>query len=72
MIKEFDINDMTHFIMELINVTEERLLQQLHEQGYDASLVRLSPELQYADNLAFLLKEVDDNEYDDWYDSDDT
>lgn len=60
-IKQFDINAMTHFIMELINVTEERLLQQLYEQGCDVSLVRPSPELQYADNMAFLLKEVDDD-----------
>lgn len=60
-IKEFDINDMTHFIVELINTTEERLLQQLYEQGCDVSLVRPSPEFQYADNLAFLLKEIDDD-----------
>ena len=59
-IKEFDIDDMAHFIIELINTAEERLLQQLHEQGINCSIVRPSPEFQYADNMAFLLMEVDD------------
>ena len=68
-IKEFDIDSMAHFIIELINTTEERLLRQLHEQGINCSIVRPSPEFQYVDSMAFLSKEVDDehdefNEYD--------
>ena len=65
-IREFTIEDMANFVMELINTTEIRLLQQLQDQGINCSIVRPSPELQYADNLVFLLKEVDDehDEYD--------
>lgn len=56
----FDVDDMAAFVTELVMSTEQRILQSVSAQGYDASLVSLAPELRQAENKATLLQEVHD------------
>ena len=56
----FNVDDMAIFIQEIVNSTEERLLQDVSKQGYEVSLVRIHPDVQFANNLKTLLTEFDD------------
>lgn len=56
----YDIDTMAAFIYGLIAGTEERIQESLHRQGLSVSLVRVSEDLQIADNIEMLMQEVND------------
>lgn len=56
----FDVEAMASFIQELIYTTEEGFLADMSKQGYDASIVRVHPDVQLASNISMLLQEVED------------
>ena len=60
-IKSYDVEELAEFIYGLCEGTEERLLESLERQGYEASLVRIAPEIQISENINMLLQEVDDD-----------
>ena len=60
-IMTYSIEDLAAFIYGLIAETEDRLQESLQRQGVEASIVRIAPELQIADNVAMLQQEVPDD-----------
>ena len=56
----FDVDEMAAFVTELVISAEQRMLQSVSAQGYDASIVSLATELRQAENKATLLQEVED------------
>lgn len=55
----FDVDAMAAFVTELVISTEERLLESVTAQGYNASIVSMAPEVRQAENKFTLLQEVD-------------
>lgn len=60
-IMTYDVDTMAAFIYGLIAGTEERIQESLHRQGFCVSLIRVSEDLQIADNVRMLTQEVDDD-----------
>ena len=59
-IKSFNLDDMAAFLTELLHDRDMVLLETLHEQGIDATLVELPFEIQCEIHKEFLLKEPSD------------
>lgn len=59
-IKSFNLDDIAAFLTELLHDRDKALLETLHEQGIEATLVELPFEVQCEIHKKFLLKEPSD------------
>ena len=57
----YDVETIAAFIYGLTSQTEENMLESIERQGIKASLVRVAPEIQIAENVQMLLQEVEDD-----------